>query len=421
METLENPTAAAGREASYVPFDLLNKVAYVTVAVGYLYTILSSWHLTAPGFALVTVTNIAWMVLYCLVTAREGQQALWWLVALSLLSCGTLVAGVWGMGFDWLLPVVMVALVGVMYSERTSLIACAALWVVTTLILIVEEGRLNLSEQLTFVPPFLFAFAFSYILRRFVLERERKQALIADLEQSRSALDAAHTQLLEYAAQMEDLAATRERNRIAREIHDTRGHYLTGLAVQLETATKLEERGDPGLHAELIEARRVAKECLAEVRYSVAALRPAGATGGSLEIDLRRLIFEFEMVSRDIEVTTDLEGSTGEVAAELRLTLYRCAQEALTNIRKHADATKVLLRLRIDEQQAELTVLDNGLARTSVAGADPDAHTPGFGLRGVHERVALLGGSAHAAAELERGWRFEVLIPVTTFSEKPCE
>ncbi|MEO6891535.1 MAG: sensor histidine kinase, partial [Ktedonobacteraceae bacterium] len=389
--------------------------------VGYLYTIFSSWHLTAPGFVLVTMTNIAWMVLFCLVTARGGQHPLWWLVALSLLSCGTLVVGAWGMGFDWLLPVVVVALIGTSYSERTSLIACTALWAVTTLILIVEEGHLNLSGQLTFVPPFVFVFAFSYILRRFVLERVRKQALISDLEQSSSALEVAHTQLQEYAAQVEDLAATRERNRIAREIHDTLGHYLTILAVQLETATKLEERGDPGLHAELIEARRVARECLAEVRHSVAALRPASITGGSFEIDLRRLVSEFEMASRETEVTIDLEGSTGDIAPELRMTLYRCAQEALTNVRKHAGATKVLLRLRLDEQQAELTVLDNGPARTSAADSDPDAHTPGFGLRGVYERVALLGGSVQAAPEPERGWRFEVLLPVTAFSEKLSE
>ena len=81
---------------------------------------------------------------------------------------------------------------------------------------------------------------------------------------------------------------------MAREIHDTLGHYLTILAVQLETALKMEELGDARLHAELVEARRAAAECLAEVRRSVAALRPADLTALSLPDALARLVSEYE-------------------------------------------------------------------------------------------------------------------------------
>jgi signal transduction histidine kinase len=96
------------------------------------------------------------------------------------------------------------------------------------------------------------------------------------------------------------------------------------------------------------------------------------------------------------------------------MTLCRCAQEALTNIRKHARATKVLLYLSTSdgpEGQVELTVLDNGQGAIGDA-AEDEERARGFGLRGMRERVALLGGTVRAGPEPERGWRIAVLIPL---------
>ena len=156
-------------------------------------------------------------------------------------------------------------------------------------------------------------------------------------------LAVAHARLQEYSAQAEEMAAIRERNRIAREIHDTLGHSLTLLAVQLETAAQYEARGDSHLHQELQEARRVAKACLTDVRHSVEALRPDDAAAGSLPERLRRLAADFSATCRETAITLDLDEATHSLSPDLSLTLYRCAQEALTNIRKHARATKVLL------------------------------------------------------------------------------
>lgn len=160
-------------------------------------------------------------------------------------------------------------------------------------------------------------------------------------------------------------------------------------------------------------ARRVAKESLAQVRRSVAALRPAEITMGAFDAALRRLVSEYTLVSRDVEVSLDLEEATQELSPLLRATLYRCAQEALTNIRKHAHATKVLRRLRTEEQQVELTVLNNGQGMAS----QTETHPPGFGLLGMRERVGLLGGRVQAAAEPGRGWRVEVVLPRGTQEE----
>jgi signal transduction histidine kinase len=274
-----------------------------------------------------------------------------------------------------------------------------------------------LQNQLTLAPAFLYALTFPFFMRQQRQQRERAEALVAELE-------AAQEQLQAHADQVEELAVTRERNRMAREIHDTLGHYLTILAVQLETALKLEEHHDPRLHEELVEARRAAAECLAEVRQSVIALRPTDLARLTLTEALARLVREFESVLPETEIILDEEGEIDRLAPELRVTLYRCVQEALTNIRKHAQATKVLVRLRVDGEvdsngdgtpdsgQVELTVLDNGPHP-----ADGAKETPsGFGLQGIRERIALVGGSVMAGPEPGAGWRVEVRLPTAPFA-----
>jgi signal transduction histidine kinase len=212
---------------------------------------------------------------------------------------------------------------------------------------------------------------------------------------------------------VEELSIVRERNRIAREIHDTLGHSLTLLAVQLETATQHEMRGDPRLHEELLEARQVAKACLTDVRHSVEALRPDGASAGTLQEQLRKLVAESQAICHETRITLDLEEATDPLPPELSQALYRCSQEALTNIRKHAHATKVLLRLSTSNEQVELTVLDNG------QGGEPsrEIRATGFGLRGMRERVAILGGTLRAGPNPQHGWRVEVVLPLTKHTQ----
>jgi signal transduction histidine kinase len=120
----------------------------------------------------------------------------------------------------------------------------------------------------------------------------------------------------------------------------------------------------------------------------------------------------FATTCRETAITLDLEEMTQSLSPEIAMTLYRCAQEALTNIRKHAGATKALLYLSTSdgpekEGQVELSVLDNGQGAT--AGSDEQA--PGFGLLGMRERVTLLGGTMRAGPEPGHGWRVAVVIP----------
>lgn len=406
----ENDTSNPGR--------LANTLGYATALAGYLFVVLGTRPLTLPLFLSFTAANLLWFACFMLLSG-SGDSLKLYQVHLLLLGMG--IAALWavllifaGMSLDWLLPIVTIVVYILVYPIRIAVIISSGLMLGTMLLVVLASVRFGqtpaelLQQQLTLLPAFLYAFTFPLFMRRQRQQRERAEALVAELE-------VAQAQLRAHADQVEELAISRERNRMAREIHDTLGHYLTILAVQLETALKLEERGDQRLHHELVEARRAAAECLAEVRHSVSALRPTDLTRSTLTEALGRLVREFEAVLPETEIVLDAEGNVDALAPELRVTLYRCAQEALTNVRKHAQATKVLVRLRVDGEQAELTVLDNGQRA-----AGGEQRTPsGFGLQGIRERIALAGGSVTAGPEPGTGWRVEATLPAVLTEQIP--
>jgi len=401
LSSFRVPTSQCG---SWDPSSLMDIAAYVSVGIGYLVAVVANTGLTPLGLILQTIGSVAWLWLFwqLTVTDRAPRRTLLLTLAMIALTIAIEQLAWLGGGFDWLLPMVMVSVIAMGYPIGRALLLGGGIWLVTVLTLLgLDSGRSMISDLMLVVPGFIFIFGFSAVVRYQFELRERAEALVAQLE-------VAQEQLRAHAREAEELAVSRERNRMAREIHDTLGHYLTLLAVQLETALKLEAHGDARLHAELTEARRVATECLGEVRRSVAALRPADPTARSFGEALARVVAEFEAALPETEIVLDIEGPAQDLPPERRMALYRCAQESLTNVRKHAHATKVLVRLRVDDHTADLTVLDNG-----DAGATGDKeHEPGFGLLGMRERIALLGGTATAAPEPGHGWRVEVCLPL---------
>jgi signal transduction histidine kinase len=251
-------------------------------------------------------------------------------------------------------------------------------------------------------------------------QKERAEQLLQEVEQSKRDLEDAHAQLRRYAEQVEELSIARERTRIAREMHDTLGHYLTILNVQLETVSKLQQRDPARAAIEIAEARHVAAQSMQELRNAITVLRLAGSEIKSLPESLAQLGREFQQGTEGPEFTPDLDTELPPLSPEIQHALYRALQEALTNVRKHAHATKVLARLRYEGEWLEMLVLDNGHGvETStpedVAGsADPAPLTSsnGFGLIGLRERVALLGGQMTAGPAKPNGFRVTVRLPV---------
>jgi signal transduction histidine kinase len=205
------------------------------------------------------------------------------------------------------------------------------------------------------------------------------------------------------AAEVAQLAAANERNRMAREIHDTLGHYLTVIHVQLEAARALiATDADRGMLA-ITRAQALAKDGLTAVRQSVKALREDATVEGVAE-QLASLV---ESVRDErFSATFRTSGKPRPVSAAVALALHRTTLEALTNVRKHADAANVDIELAFhDDGRVQLRVHDDG---KGAAGATVGT---GFGLKGIRERAEQLKGTASYCTAPSEGFTVSVELP----------
>jgi signal transduction histidine kinase len=208
------------------------------------------------------------------------------------------------------------------------------------------------------------------------------------------------------AAEVAQLAAANERNRMAREIHDTLGHYLTVIHVQLEAARAvIGQDPERGMLA-VTRAQALAKDGLTAVRQSVKALREEGVEA-SVDGIAEQIASIVESVrDEQFRVTLTTTGTPRPVSAAVALALHRTTLEALTNVRKHADAANVEIELAFrDTGLVQLRVHDDG------KGAVEETAGSGFGLRGIRERAEQLKGRASYRMAPNEGFTLYVELP----------
>jgi len=248
----------------------------------------------------------------------------------------------------------------------------------------------------------IFMQAMATVIHQDEQNRRKTKQLLADLE-------ASHMQLQTYAERVADLAAAEERNRLARDIHDSLGHHLTAINIQLEKALAFKDRDGQQSEQAILDAKLAAHAALEDVRQSVGALRTAD-THFSLEQALRDLVDRMAdgSLTIDFTITGEEEGYSRPV---LR-TLYRAAQEGLTNVQKHAQATHVDLKVELGIWDGRLVLKDNGRGFTPENLADPDStRHSGFGLKGLRERLELVGGQMTLHSTPDRGTKLYVIVP----------
>lgn len=204
------------------------------------------------------------------------------------------------------------------------------------------------------------------------------------------------------AAQAE-AAGLAERQRLAREMHDVLAHSLSGLLLQLEGARMLaaEDPSDPRLPIAVDRAAHLARTGLDEARGAIGMLRDDDLPGPDRLAELAARFARNQAVPCEFEVS----GEPHPLDSEARLAVYRVAQEALTNVTKHAVASKVCLRLRYEPSETRLTVED-----FSAAPAAPPDGSDGYGITGMRERAELLGGTL-TATPTGHGFRVELAVP----------
>jgi signal transduction histidine kinase len=216
--------------------------------------------------------------------------------------------------------------------------------------------------------------------------------------QSREQLQQANDQLRRYALRIEDVATLQERNRIAREIHDSLGHSLTAFNLHVEAALRL-FNSDPDEAKELlVEAKQLGSNALQSVRESVSTLRSNPLQGKSLEAAITQLTEDF---ARSTGITPNVSIETDNIPEDRAIAFYRISQEALTNISKYAQATTVSIAI----SPTQLQITDDG------RGFDPTQTTSGFGLQGMQERTSAICGEFQLISAIGRGCMIRVTVP----------
>lgn len=311
-----------------------------------------------------------------------------------------------GQGWLIMLPVLGQSVILLPPKRRATMLLLNLLSVMFVTLLLVDpmnspESTLHLwlailLSGLQYALSALFVVLFTLVAVR---EREARAAV----EEMAQELEVANAQLRTYTTQAEELAMVKERNRLAREIHDGLGHYLTAINMQIQAGLAvLDHNRERGRNA-LKQAQTLTQEGLTEVRRSVAALRASPLNNASLPEAIATLVD----ACRDsgLPTTYEVDGEPYPLDSKAALVIYRAAQEGLTNARKHADAHQVHVRLTYGDNCVTLNVEDDG-----VGTEDP---RDGFGLLGIQERVKLVDGRMHIESVQGEGFKLEVEVPTS--------
>ena len=206
------------------------------------------------------------------------------------------------------------------------------------------------------------------------------------------------------------MAVMEERNRMAREIHDTLAQGFTGIILQLEAAEQALSDNSPGLERHLNLAGSLARKSLAEARRSVWNLRPQALEQLSLAEALRHEVERFTQET-GVDARFVISDDRRDLSPDVDAGLLRICQESLANVRKHAKASEVEVNLAFDEAAISLSITDNGVGFRPQTLSRTSKKRRGFGLVSIQERARGLGGALEVQSKKGKGTVVRVVIP----------
>ncbi len=229
--------------------------------------------------------------------------------------------------------------------------------------------------------------------------------LMSRLREQQQSLEVANIRLTHYASTLDQLATTRERSRLARELHDTLAHTLSGLAVQLETIKAYWDIDQQTARSILDKSLAATHSGLEETRRALKALRASPLEDLGLAMALSK-------IAQDAAVHANLALEMPEIimlpplSPDVEQCIYRIAQEAVTNVVKHANAKNLTVKLEFIEGKATLMVRDDGVGFDTKK-SDKTSH---FGLAGMQERAQLIGGELTVISKPGQGTTIRLTI-----------
>jgi signal transduction histidine kinase len=206
-----------------------------------------------------------------------------------------------------------------------------------------------------------------------------------------------------------EMAVLEERNRMAREIHDTLAQGLTGIVLQLEAGEQALGHDTDEVQGHLTRARDLARECLQEARRSVWNLLPQALEESPIHEALQDEVQRYNKSGPE-RVSFEISGDRRQLPAGIQTALLRICQESLNNVKKHAHANEAIVHLAFQPDAVSLEVSDDGRGFEPRAGGDEVAGG-GFGLIGMRQRASLLRGELAVISGPDSGTRVQVTIP----------
>jgi signal transduction histidine kinase len=307
----------------------------------------------------------------------EGAGGLWWLMILLLV------------------PVILVSW---QYRMRVLLIFLAGVTTLELLLLIPIALSLQIEIRLILgvilVQTLLFMLIGSILVRLMKSQREQ-----------RAELARANQKLELQASTIEQLAISRERNRLARELHDTLAHTLSGLAIQLEAVYSIWESDSEKGKNLLNQSLNTTRTGLQDARRAIQALRSSVLEDLGLILALRNLAHAAEQRG-GLAIHLQLPGAVENLDMQIEETIFRIAEQSIANVIQHAQATELSLSLHVAGSGCELRIVDNGIGIDSRQ-QDREGR---FGLRGMRERAELVGGDLHLGANTTGGTMVHFIV-----------
>lgn len=316
---------------------------------------------------------------------------------LQLLLGGLIVFYSKGAGFNALILLPLVAHTAMLLDQDWMLTANVAILFTFLIAVYLYSGKLSLVWS--GVPLFFAGQVFILIFTQMAVTEQRARVKMENLADE---LSDANKHLSEYADQVRELTITQERNRMAREIHDGLGHYLTTINMQIRASEAVLDKDKVKARKLLENAQELTSAALVDVRNSVFALRQDPIELSPLFDRIQGMAQSASSEGRKISVT--LVGKPRKISPQADLTLFRAAQETINNANKHSNASKVALRLDYsDTDFVSLEAVDDGIGSDDIE--------KGFGLIGIQERVRLLNGSAEISTSVGKGFKILIRLP----------
>ncbi|MDF2647124.1 MAG: sensor histidine kinase [Paenibacillus sp.] len=243
-------------------------------------------------------------------------------------------------------------------------------------------------------------FAIGLSLQRVVTSNEKTEKLLAENQRQYHLIHEQNNALEQYANQIEQLTLLEERNRMARELHDTVGHTFTSVIMGMDAVSYLIETAPDKAKEKLDVLRSVTRNGLEEVRRSIHQMVPEGDM--LLSQQLTRLANEFALhTGTQIRFTT--EGEEFHIPKQTKLSLIRCLQESLTNAKRHGRASTVEVTLTYSDDLVDIRIEDDGIGTEQLK--------VGFGINAMQERIFALQGTLQVSSTLGQGTVVHCSIP----------